>query len=397
MFTNAFIPYGGYHVSPFAKWMGSYQNANSIELGASTAKRWFASRGLDPATEISHLYLGMTVGQKSWFYGSPWAAHLLGAPAIPSNTLMHACATSTTTVFNAALAVEVGQLETAYCLLTDRTSNAPHTIWPNPAGPGGEVIAENWNMDNINCDPSTGCGMLSTAENVASEAGFTKAMADELALRRYEQYADALADDRAFQRRYMFPVEIQVSRKKTITVEADEGVTQTSQEAIAKLRAVAPAGIHSFAAQTHPADGNAGILVTTKERAAALSTDPGIPVQVISYGAVRTKPAHMPAAPADAVRVALKKAGLTIEQVKTVKNHNPFIANDLHLAASLGIDPATINNYGSSLVFGHPQGPTLARLLVEAIEETVLLGGGYALVTGCAAGDNAAAIIVKVG
>jgi acetyl-CoA acetyltransferase len=252
-------------------------------------------------------------------------------------------------------------------------------------------------MDNINCDPSTGCGMITTAENVARENGFTKKQADELTLRRYEQYGDALKNDRAFQKRYMFPVEIAVSKKKTITVDADEGVTETSRGAVERLKPVMEGGIHSYAAQTHPADGNAGIIVTTKERAARFSTDPGIPVQILSYGCVRTKKAFMPMAPAPAAKLALKKAGLEIADIKTVKNHNPFIANDLYLAGALGIDAMHFNNYGSSLVFGHPQGPTLARLLIEAIEETVLKGGGCALVTGCAAGDSAAALVVKVG
>ena len=55
-----------------------------------------------------------------------------------------------------------------------------------------------------------------------------------------------------------------------------------------------------------------------------------------------------------------------------------------------------MNNYGSSLIFGHPQGPTGMRLLIELIEELVLLGGGYGLFTGCAAGDSAASLVVQV-
>ena len=54
------------------------------------------------------------------------------------------------------------------------------------------------------------------------------------------------------------------------------------------------------------------------------------------------------------------------------------------------------NNYGSSIIFGHPQGPTVARLICEAIEELVLLGGGYGLITGCAAGDTGATLIIHV-
>lgn len=397
MFKNAFIPYGGYYTTPFCKWQGSLQSVNSIELGGKTAKRWFEMRGIDQSKELDYLYMGITNGQQRVFYGATWLAHMMGAGNIPGNTIMHACATSTTTIYNASLAVEKGNLDTAYCLLVDRMSNGPHTIWPNPQGPGGEVVSENWNMDNINCDPSTGFGMIVTAENVARENGFTKAQADELTLRRYEQYVDSLKDDRAFQKKYMFPVEIAISRKQTVLVEADEGVTATSKEAVEKLRPVMEGGIHSYANQTHPADGNAGVIVTTKERAAQFSTDKSIPVQVISYGCVRAKKAFMPAAPAPAARLALQKAGLTINDIKTVKNHNPFIANDLFLAKELGIDAMHFNNYGSSLVFGHPQAPTLARLIMEAIEETVLKGGGYALVTGCAAGDSAACLIVKVG
>ena len=95
--------------------------------------------------------------------------------------------------------------------------------------------------------------------------------------------------------------------------------------------------------------------------------------------------------------MALERAGLTVKDMAAIKNHNPFIVNDLYLAKELGIDGASFNNYGSSMVFGHPQAPTMARMLIEAIEEAVIKGGGYAMATGCAAGDTAAALIVKVG
>lgn len=397
MFNKAFIPYSGYYSTPFSKWQGSLQHENSIEFGARCSKKWFESRGWDPNKELDYLYLGITIGQKSVFYGSSWAATLMGAPDLPGQTVMHACATSTTTVFNAASAVELGNVNTAYCLFVDRCSNGPHTIWPNPKGPGGEVLSENWNLDNMNGDPSTGIGMVQTAERIARENGFTKEQADELTYRRYEQYADALKNDRAFQKRYMLPVEVAVSKRETKVLEMDEGVTETSKEALQRLKPTTENGILSFGGQTHPADGNVGIIVTTQQNAARLSTDAGIPIQIISYGYARVEKAAMPAAPVPAVKMALERAGLSIQDIAAIKNHNPFIVNDLYLAKELGIDAVKFNNYGSSLVFGHPQAPTVGRLLIEAIEETVLKGGGYALATGCAAGDNGAAIIVKVG
>jgi len=88
--------------------------------------------------------------------------------------------------------------------------------------------------------------------------------------------------------------------------------------------------------------------------------------------------------------------------MKAIKTHNPFIANDLYMAREFGIDPKgtkdlSFNDYGSSMVYGHPQGPTAGRNIIEGIEEVAMRGGGYLLWAGCAAGDTGGAIIIKVG
>lgn len=394
MFKKAFIPYKGYYSSPFCRWQGSFANENSIVLGAETAKRWFATKDFD-MSQFDYTFFGITVGQRHWFYGGTWANAMMGLQ-IPAVNIMQACTTGTTCVYNAALAVEQGQMKSPICLMTDRLSNGPHTVWPNPNGPGGEVIAENWNMDNFGADPNTGMPMIQTAENVAKLAGLTREQADELALRRYEQYMDSMKDDRAFQKRYMFPVEVKISRKKTTIVDADEGITPSTRDGLAALRPVREGGIHTFGAQTHPADGNSVVLVTTKDRAAMLSGNSGTTIQVLSYGFARVEKAHMPMGPVPAAKMALEHAGIGIGDVSVIKTHNPFAANDLYFAKEFGVDANSFNNYGSSLVFGHPQAPTVPRLIIEGIEEAVMRGGGYVLITGCAAGDTGAALVLKV-
>lgn len=397
MYSKAFIPYRGYFSSPFARWQGSLQNEHSVELAAATAKRWLATKNID-AKIFDYLFFGKTIGQKNTFYSGPWAAALIGADGIPGLHVPQACSSSTTCVGLAAMSIETGIIENAFCLMTDRCSNGPHTIWPNPPGPGGEVIAENWNMDNMNKDPYAGYPMYMTAENVAKKSGWiTREHCDELTLRRYEQYLDALANERAFQKRYMFPVEYKKGKKETALLEEDEGVTATTKEGMARLKPVVEGGVHTFASQTHPADGNCGIIVTTREKARELSADKSIEIQLISYGFARTEKAHMPAAPVPAARMAMAKAGIGIGDIKAIKTHNPFATNDLYLAKEINYDPMKINNYGSSLIYGHPQGPTGGRGVCELIEELAIIGGGYGLFTGCAAGDTAAALIVKVG
>jgi acetyl-CoA acetyltransferase len=396
MLTKVFIPYKGYFSSPFARWQGSMANENAIVLAAETSKRWLAEKNWNPGV-FDYLFLGITVHQHHGFYGGPWAAALMGATGIPGLLVSQACSTSTVCIYQASVGVETGLYKTPICLMTDRCSNGPHTIWPNPQGPGAQVISEDWLMDNFSKDPWAGEAMVKTAENVAKEEGITREECDSVTLRRYEQYTDALADDRAFQKRYMYPVMLKVSKKKTIMLEEDEGIMETTAEGLAALKPVLPDGVLTFGAQTHPADGNCAITVTTRDKAKELSADPEVEIQVVSYGYARTKPAHMAAAVYPAAKMALDNANISANEVKAIKTHNPFAANDVFLARKLNVDVNSMNNYGCSLIFGHPQGPTAGRLIIEGIEEVVMAGGGYMLFAGCAAGDTAAALVVKVG
>jgi acetyl-CoA acetyltransferase len=400
-FTKAYIPFNGYYSTPFCRWQGSLQNENSIELGSKTARRWLLEKKkIDPAI-FDYLYFGISIHQHHLFYSHNWAGGMLteNKANIPGLMINQACTTSTTAINLASLGIENGDFTTCFCLMTDRTSNGAHTVWPNPNGPGGEVISENWLMDNFNSDPNVmpPTKMVGTAENVAKLGGFTKEQSDEVVLCRYEQYQDALKNDREFQKRYMFPAEVKAGKKGTKLVELDEGATPTTAEGLAKLKPAEPGGIHSFGAQTFPADGNVGFIVTTREKAKELSADPKIEVQVVSYGFTRVDPGFMAAAPVPASQMALANANLKVTDMKVIKSHNPFTANDLNFCKHMGVDFRFMNNYGSSLIYGHPQAPTAGRLIAEMIEELAILGGGYGLWTGCAAGDTGAALIVKVG
>ncbi|MDP6226068.1 MAG: hypothetical protein QF501_06380, partial [Anaerolineales bacterium] len=209
---------------------------------------------------------------------------------------------------------------------------------------------------------------------------------------------DALADDAAFHQRYMVsPLEINPTGHKVIgTVGSDEGIFPTTAEGLKKLKPLMPDGTVTFGGQTFPADGNAGMIVTTAGRAKDCSTNPDIKVKLLSFAQGRAKKSFMPAANVPASTRALKLADISITDVKAIKTHNPFAVNDVYFAREMGIKKEAMNNYGSSLIWGHPQGPTGMRLVIELIEELTLLGGGYGLFTGCAAGDTAAAIVVEV-
>jgi acetyl-CoA acetyltransferase family protein len=389
------IPYGGYFSSPFCRWQGSLATDNSLTLAASTAAAFFSARELSPEA-LDGIVLGYTVPQKHCFYGAPWVAALLGAPGITGPNIGQACATSAKSLAVGASDVEIGRRNCVLALACDRTSNGPHILYPNPFGPGGKGDTEDPVWDNFNLDPWGGEAMIQTAENVAKEVGISKEEQDDVAAQRYQQYEAALADDRAFQRRYMIPVELRRG-KKTKSVDGDEGIMPTTAETLAKLRPVLKGGTCSFGAQTHPADGNAGMLVCSAEQAASLSKDKNVTIAVLGFAEARVKKGFMPMAVVPAARAAVAMAGIGIDDCAAIKTHNPFAINDVYFCKETGFATDKVNNYGSPLVYGHPQGPTGLRVMMELIEELVELGGGYGVFSGCAAGDTAMAVVFKVG
>lgn len=148
--------------------------------------------------------------------------------------------------------------------------------------------------------------------------------------------------------------------------------------------------------QTHAADGMATLLVCHKDRVADLSPRPEVDIQIVAKVEVRADHALMPEAPALAVQKLLSRLDMTMDNIAVVKNHNPFAVNDAIFAKMLDYDWTKMNKTGSSLVFGHPQGPTLTRVIIEGLEEAVDLGGGNVLVFGCAAGDVGIAALFSV-
>ncbi|MCG3184509.1 MAG: Acetyl-CoA acetyltransferase [Planctomycetes bacterium] len=388
---NVFIPYGGYWASPFVKWQGTLADENSVTLAAATAARWLKSREISPEVFTS-VALGFTVPQKHSFYGAPWLAGLIGAPGITGPMYSQACATGARVIAGSAHEIEAGLTECVLGVTFDRCSNGPHVVYPAPNAPGGTADAENWVMDNFNKDPYAKNAMIQTAENTAKAHNISREEQDECTLIRHQQYLKGAE----LRKRTTFAIEVG-SGKRAKLIETDDGVFPTTKEGLANLKPVLPDGTVTFGAQTHPADGNAGMIITTRARAEQLSRDKSIPVQVLSFGQCRVGKGLMPTAPVPAAQQAMKAAGVELKDIKAIKTHNPFAVNDVYFAKQTGKKLEEFNNYGSPLIFGHPQGPTGMRVIIELIEELAQNGGGHGLFTGCAAGDTAMATVIKVG
>jgi acetyl-CoA acetyltransferase len=395
--ANAFIPYGIYWSTPFARWQGSLAHLHSMKLAARTAQQALQAKKF-PTERIDLGILGITNPQPSSFYGLPWLTGMMGLPGVAGPTVQQACATSARVLQMAAREVADGAASCTLVVTADRCSNGAIVYYPDHTAPGGSGVTEKWVMDNFGFDPYALNAMIDTGENVAARYKLSMQQQHDVVLRRFEQYQAALADERAFQRRYMVDVTITDTnfRKQIGTLSADEGIFNTTAEGLAKLKPVKPNGTVTFGSQTHPADGNAGAIVTTRELAREWSTDGNIEIELLGFGQARVEKGFMPMAPVPASRAALQAAGLEIKDIDAVKTHNPFAVNDLVFASETGFPLEKMNNFGCSQIWGHPQGPTGMRSIIELIEELVLRGGGTGLFNGCAAGDSAMAVVLRV-
>jgi len=394
-FERAALPLGWLWSSPFVRWQGSLADVSSLDLAAAVSTDAIAERRVD-RDAIDRLVVGSTIPQPHSFYAAPWLASRLGLPGLTGPHIAQACATSVACIVQAAADVEVDAGAVPLVLVTDRTSNGPLLVYPRSQGMGGSPATEHWVLDSFAADPNTGQAMVATAENVARDGAMSRQALDELTLLRWQQYQQALANDREIQRRYLQPAALPRGKGKVMRVEADEGVHPYTAEGLASLKPVNEGGVVTFGSQTHPADGCAGAVLASAERARAMAGGSGPVVRLLSAAFARAGKAQMPKAATTAAQRALADAGLRIEDVRCVVTHNPFAVNDLWFSQQTGFALEKMNPYGCSLIYGHPQGPTGLRGIAELAHALHAAGGGIGVFTGCAAGDTGAALVLRV-
>ena len=391
MFPKARIPYGTWGSSYFPAWQTSALAEVNIGQFAGEAMNKILGMRKVPNSALEYLIIGSTIPWHWKFWNAPLVASCLGH-RVPGYHIEQACATGLQAIVLAASEIEGGSYDVVGVLTFDRTSDSPVGVFPERrAYRRTEVLADVW--DNFGFDPATGNAMIKTAGLAARKYKIDREEVDDLTYYRYKQYFDT--KDSGWFDNVLVPLEVlNIQGRFLGVIDEDKGVRPVSRSGLREMReldsCVTPGS------QTHASDGMATLLVTGVDKAREISTRPEIDISFVGKIEVRTQHSLMPEAPAIAVQKLLKRTGLKIDDMAVVKNHNPFAVNDAIFAKVMSYDWQKMNTTGSSLVWGHPQGPTLTRIVIESLEEAVSLGGGYVLVFGCAAGDVGIATIFKV-
>ncbi|MFJ8861445.1 steroid 3-ketoacyl-CoA thiolase [Streptomyces sp. NPDC102451] len=252
----------------------------------------------------------------------------------------------------------------------------------------GSPVPESWTLDMPD--------QFTAAERIARNRGITRADADAFGLSSQQKAARAWAEGR-FGRQI---VEIQAPvtgpdgpTGETTSVTRDEGLRDTTAEALAGLRTVVPDGIHTAGNSSQISDGAAAVLLMSRERADREGLRPR--ARIVASAMVGSDPYYHLDGPIAATERVLRTAGMTLADIDLVEINEAFASVVLSWAQVHKADLDKVNVNGGAIALGHAVGSTGARLITQALHELERTGGSTALITMCAGGAHATATVIE--
>jgi acetyl-CoA C-acetyltransferase len=242
-------------------------------------------------------------------------------------------------------------------------------------------------------DPFDTIHMGVTAENVAAKCGLTRENQDAFAVESHKRAAAAIAAGHF--KSQILPIELK-SKKGPVMFDTDEHVRgDSSMESMAKLRAVFIKENGTVTAGNASGINDAASAVVLMEKSVAAKKGLKPMARLVAYGHAGIDPTIMGLGPVSAVKRALAKAGLKLDQMDVIESNEAFAAQALGVSKELGMDPKKVNPNGGAVALGHPIGATGAILTVKAMYELHRTGGRYGLITMCIGGGQGIAAIIE--
>ena len=372
---------------------GSLKDLPPTELGARVTREAIARAGIGPE-DVGHVVFGNVIQTEPRdMYLARVCAMNGGIPQeTPAMTLNRLCGSGLQAVVTAAQAILLGDADIAVAGGAENMSRSNYVL---PAARWGQRMGDaavvDW-MTGALSDPFDGEHMGVTAERIAERWSLSRELQDDYALESHRRAAAAIAAGHF--RDQILPVELK-TRKGTTVFDTDEHVRQEATIAdMVKLRAV-------FRKDGTVTAGNASGLndaaaaVVLMDRATADRKGLQPLARLVAYGHAGVDPKIMGIGPVPAVRSAMARAGLTVDQMDVIESNEAFAAQACAVARDLGFDPARTNPNGGAIALGHPIGATGCILTIKALYELRRTGGRYALVTMCIGGGQGIAGIFE--
>jgi len=377
---------------------GTLRDVTAETLAGAVVAGVLSRSGVDPA-QIDEVILGHCRQSSDNPNIARIAALRSGIPeAVPAYTVMRQCASGMTAVANGVMSIQTGDCDVVLAGGVESMSTAPFYLRGARygLGTGNTQLLDSLTEAQVRSQPQEFYGVFNmgaTAENVAEQLGISREDQDAFALRSQRRALDAIAAGRF--REEIIPVEVPQGKKKPpVVFDTDEYPRETSLEALGRLKPVFREGGSVTAGNASGRnDGASAVLLMAAEKAEELGLAPL--ARVVSHAAAGVDPRVMGLGPVPAVRKALKKAGLTLEDIDLIELNEAFAAQSLGCIRELGLDEDIVNVNGGAIALGHPIGSSGCRILVTLLHEMRRRGSRYGLATLCVAGGLGQAVVVE--
>jgi acetyl-CoA acetyltransferase family protein len=382
--------------TPFGRYCGRIKDYSAQELGAVAAKAAIERSGVS-ANDFDHVVFGnaqQTSGDA--IYGARHVGLRAGLPIeTPALTVNRLCGSGMQSIVSAAQMIQTDEAKVVLAGGMEAMSQAPFTI----RGRDGFTLAPGGKMEDslmvALLDSYCGLYMANTAELYGEQQGITRQAQDEFSLRS-QQTADAAYKAGRLQEE-LTPVPLRNSKGETtgeMLTEDDHRRPQTTMEGLAKLRpAFGKTGTVTAGNASGIVDGAAAVVVMSLESAQKRNINPlG---RIVNWGIAGVEPKLMGRGPVPATKVALQRAGLTLDYIDLIEVNEAFAAQYLSVEKELGLDRDKVNVNGGAIALGHPLGATGTRLVITLLYELRRRKKKYGLATACIGGGQGIAMVVE--
>jgi acetyl-CoA C-acetyltransferase len=373
---------------------GTLKGVSAVELGALVIREAIA-RASVPAAEVGDVIMGCVLQAGAGMNVARQAALKAGVPVeVPAETVNRVCGSGLQAVVHAVEAIRVGYVDTVVAGGTESMSNAPYLLDGARWGyrMGNAVAVDSMLREGLTCAINA-CHMGITAEEVATRYGVSRADQDAFAAESQRRAVESIASG-AFKAEIV-AVPIPQKKGEPVPFDTDEypRAGTTAQTLAALKPAFAKDGSVTAGNASGINDGAAALVVASRVAAERRGVTPL--ARIVSYAATGVDPKVMGIGPVPAVRKALERAELTIDDIDLFELNEAFAAQSLAVTRELQADPQRVNVLGGAIALGHPIGASGARVLTTLVYALRARGKRYGVAALCIGGGMGIAMVVE--
>ncbi|SFC05178.1 acetyl-CoA C-acyltransferase family protein [Collimonas sp. OK412] len=373
---------------------GALKDLAPGELGAVAVKEAFARAGVDPLqagqivfgnvihTEARDMYVSRVVGLNAGMGKESTAL-----------TLNRLCGSGLQAIITAANAIQLDETDVAVGGGVESMSRSLHATQAARWGARmGDVKMIDMMIGALS-DPFGGGHMGITAENVAEKYGITREEQDAFALESQKRATAAIAA--GYFKSQIAPVEIKTRKGVTLFDTDEYPKADATMESLAKLKPAFKKEGGTVTAGNASGINDGAAACVLMEAGAAVRAGLKPLARLVSYGVAGVDPSIMGTGPIPAVQLALKRAGLGLQDMAVIESNEAFAAQSLGVCKGLGLDPKLTNVNGGAIALGHPLGASGTIIAVKCLYELIRTEKRYGLITMCIGGGQGIALVIE--